>query len=179
MRSLLFSFGGRVVACCAGTWIINSTLRGVVDDKAASVPITIVLSSVLWSLSFAKYVVPALSAFKNRAKYDALAPLSGIHYAFDNRRVRLYLLAGVIWVAADDVAAIVAPAPDARDMRLLGADYGPIPERPLQGYTEAGLLRLMTTRNAVRKPSHDMVRFKHWLETEAFPNLRRLPSSSC
>ncbi|HEY0063114.1 MAG TPA: hypothetical protein VGC21_13410 [Telluria sp.] len=174
----MLSFIGRVLACCLATWLIHRMLGRVFSDPAAQLPLTIVLSSVVWSISLAKFVVPALSAFKNQAKHDALAPLSGSYYAFDNRRVRLYLVDQVIWVAADDVAAIVVPAPDARDTRLLGVEHGPIPGQKLLGYTEAGLLRLMTTRNASRTASHDMIRFKHWLETESFPNLRRVPASA-
>ncbi|UUZ52437.1 hypothetical protein LP419_23460 [Massilia sp. H-1] len=75
-----------------------------------------------------------------------------------------------------------APAwPPARraELRYLGADHGPIPGLTvLRPYTEAGLLRLLTTRTATRHATHELIRFKHWLEKEAFPNLRRFPSSS-
>jgi hypothetical protein len=68
--------------------------------------------------------------------------------------------------------------PHARELRYLGSDHGKIPGLKVPAYTEAGLLRLLSTRTATRHATHDLIRFKHWLEKEAFPNLRRFPASS-
>ncbi len=169
---------GRLLTCSLGTWLIFAILRAIFHDDAKHWPLTIVCASVLWSVSLAKYVIGAMSALKHAARRQALEHLNGRHYTFDNQPVRLFLVDEVIWVAVRDVAAILAPPPDERELRHLGGDYGTIPGVQEPGYTEAGLLRLLTTRCASRRATHDVIRFKHWLEKETFPNVRRLPASA-
>jgi len=170
---------GRLLACVCATGLIYVLLGVMIrDSEQVRVPMTIVFSATVWFVSFAKYLVEFLPSIKHKAERDAMEVWNGRYYAFDNRQVRLFLVDGVIWVPTADVAALLDPPPDERELRYLGADHGPIPGQKLKGYTEAGLLRLLTTRSSSRRATHDTIRFKHWLEKEAFPNLRRLPASA-
>lgn len=153
---------------------------GKVDELVGvRLPFMIVTSVLFWGKTLAPSVVELLPALRRKAIADAWEPWNGRYYAFDNRQIRLYLIDGTIWVPARDVLTMVLPPPESRELRILGADYGPIPgQAKLQGYTEAGLLRLLATRSSARMPAHDLLRFKTWLENEAFPNIRRLPASA-
>ncbi|MES2015064.1 MAG: hypothetical protein V4484_01105 [Pseudomonadota bacterium] len=169
----------KLLLCAAASAIVYWG-SGMIEELAGMrLPFTIVTSGLLWVKTLAPLLVEVLPAIRRRAISDAWEPWNGRYYAFDNRQIRLYLIEDIIWVPARDVATMVLPQPASRELRILGAEYGAIPGQPkLQGYTEAGLLRLLSTRASVRQPPHDLVRFKHWLEKEAFPNIRRLPGSA-
>lgn len=174
----MLSFLGRAVACSVATWLIYQLTSRIFSEPAAVMPLTVVFSSVLWSLAYARFVIEGMSSLRREAKRAALEAWNGRYYAFGAHQLRLFLIEDVIWIPVADVAAILDPQPDARELRYLSGDYGAIPGQKEKGYTEAGLLRLLTTRTASRRATHDMIRFKHWLEKETFPNLRRLPTSS-
>jgi hypothetical protein len=174
----MLSLLGRALACSVATWVIYAITSRLFDNPLAHMPLTVVFASAMWAVSFAKFVLPALSAVKNQARHDALSPLNGRHYAWQNHSLRLYLVDDVIWIPVADVAPLFERQPDARELRYLGSDHGKIPGLKVPAYTEAGLLRLLSTRTATRHATHDLIRFKHWLEKEAFPNLRRFPASS-
>lgn len=137
----------------------------------------ILLSGQLVGWISARIIVGLFSAVHESAHYAAYADLSGTHYAFDNHSLRFYEVDGATWIAADDVISILQPPPDARELRFLGDDHAEIPQQGIKGFSEAGLLRLLGTRTAHRRATRDMVRLKAWLEEEALPNLKRLPSS--
>jgi hypothetical protein len=169
----------RLLLCAAASALVYWGTGFIKELDGMRLPFTIATSGLLWVKTLAPYVVELLPAIRRQAISDVWEPWNGRYYAFDNRQIRLYLIEGIIWVPARDVLTLVLPQPAARELRILGAEYGQIPGQPkLQGYTEAGLLRLLTTRASVRQPPHDLVRFKHWLEKEAFPNIRRLPASA-
>jgi hypothetical protein len=154
-------------------------LTGMLPDLGAMrFPFTLVTTGPLWAWSLAPWAVEIFPAIRRRAMHDAWEPWNGRYYAFDNRQIRLFLIEDVIWVPVKDVALFVKPQPEARELRLLGADYGTIPGQKQPGYTEAGLLRLLSTRSSRRMAAHELIRFKHWLQSEAFPNIRRLPGSA-
>ena len=167
----------RLLLCAAVSAAVYWGTGFIEDLDGMRGPFTIVTSGLLWVKTLAPYLVELLPAIRRKAISDACEPWNGRYYAFDNRQIRLYLIDGIIWVPVRDVATMVLPQPASRELRILGAEYGLIPGQPkLHGYTEAGLLRLLTTRANVRQPPHDLVRFKHWLEKEAFANIRRLPA---
>lgn len=165
---------------CAALSAAVYWLTGVVleDLGPMRVPLTLVSTAPAWLRVLAPYLLDILPAIRRKAVRDALEPWNGRYYAFENRQIRLYLIDDIIWVPVRDVAALVLPQPAPRELRILGAGHGTIPGLKLQGYTEAGLLRLLGTRNSGRSAERDLVRFKLWLETDAFPNLRRLPASA-
>lgn len=173
----MFSFLGRAVACSFGTWIIYLLCKRLFEPAQVA-PLTVAFSSVLWSISYARFVIEGMSSLRREAKRAALEEWNGRYYAFGAHQLRLFLIEDVIWIPVADVAALLDPQPDARELRYLGGEVGTIPGQKVRGYTEAGLLRLLTTRTATRRATHDTIRFKHWLEKETFPNLRRLPASS-
>jgi hypothetical protein len=169
----------RLAACAAATAAIYGVLGILIKDASpVRAPLTMVFAAPVWVISFAKYLLALLPAIGRKAKTDALERWNGRYYAYGNLQLRLFLIDDVIWIPASDVGAILVPRPDARELRFLGAEYAPIPGQKQQGYTEAGLLRLLATRTGTRRATHEMIRFKQWLEKETFPNLRRLPASS-
>ena len=169
----------RLLLCAAASAAVY-WLAGMLKDLGAMrLPFTLVTTGMLWAKVLAPYVVEIVPAIRRQAMKDTWEPWLGRYYAFDNRQIRLDLIDGIIWVPVRDVAAMVLPQPAPRELRILGADYGPIPgQTKLQGYTAAGLLRLLATRSSARMAPHELIRFKNWLEREAFPNLRRLPGSA-
>jgi hypothetical protein len=169
----------RVLLCAAASAAVYWGAGMIKGLAGMRLPFTLVTTGVLWAKMLAPYVVEIIPAIRRKAMKDAWEPWLGRYYAFDNRQIRLYLIEDVIWVPVRDVAGMVLPQPEARELRILGADYGPIPgQKKLQGYTEAGLLRLLATRSSARMAPHELIRFRNWLEREAFPNIRRLPGSA-
>lgn len=169
----------RFLICAIATELIYLALGRLTKENAGVLlPFVIVFASPVWVYAFSPYLVDVLPSIRRKARRDALEPWNGRYYAYENHQVRLHLVDGVIWVPVDDLRLILDPLPDARELGYLAGEHALIPGQTYKGYTEAGLLRLLTTRTGTRRATHDMIRFKHWLETEAFPNLRRLPSSA-
>jgi hypothetical protein len=137
----------------------------------------ILLSGQLIGWISARLIVKTFSAVHESAHYAAYADLGGTHYAFDNHSLRFYQINDTAWVVADDVIPFLQPPPDARELRFLGQDYAEIPMQGIMGISEAGLMRLLTTRTSHRRATRDMIRFKAWLEKDTLPNLKRMPSS--
>jgi hypothetical protein len=168
----------RILMCAAATFLIYRMSGQVKELAAVRFPFTVVAAGAVWAFALGPYVLDLVAGIRDRARSDVLEPWNGRYYAFDNHQIRLFLIDGVIWVPARDVATLLTPQPGAREHRILGADYGPIPGQKLFGYTEAGLLRVLATRTKTRMAAHDLLRFNNWLQREAFPNLRRLPGSA-
>lgn len=122
--------------------------------------------------------VGMLAWIKRRAHESVHAQWSGRYYTFDERQVRFYLVNDTVWTATADVARILEPPPDERELRLLGAEHACIPGSDVMACSETGLMRLLDARTAHRRASYHMIRFRNWLETQAIPNVKRLPSSA-
>ncbi len=167
----------KLLGCALLTWLMY-LLGQVFIAKTYALPLALAASSVFWGKLMARYVIEIIPAIKRKAERDVLEPLNGRYYAYDNLRIRLFLIEGVIWVPEQDLAPIIRPLPDSRELRLLGEDYATIPLQKFKGFTERGLLRMMTIRTNTRGASFAMLRFKRWLETEALPNLKRFPVSA-
>ncbi len=173
----------KLAACAVVTWLLYlgghrlAASMGGVHPAIVNV-VVFSLAASLWGRALAHYLIGLIPAIRDRARRDVLEPMNGRFYAYDNHRLRLYLVDGVIWIPERDLAAIIRPLPDARELRLLGEEYGVVPDQKCRGFTERGLLRMMSLRTAGRFSTHEMIRFKHWLEKEAIPNLRRFPVSS-
>lgn len=168
----------RLMLCAAASGLVY-WLSGILQGLGAMrLPFVVATTGPLWVWALAPCLIQIVPALRRRALHDAWEPWNGRYYAYDGRQIRLYLVDGTIWVPVRDVATLFKPQPDARELRILGGDYGTIPGQKLQGYTEAGLLRMLTTRGSNRMADYGLVRFRNWLEREAFPNIRRLPGSS-
>jgi len=174
----------KLAGCALVTWLVyfaGHRLAASIGGVHPAIVNVVVfsLAASLWGRAFAGYLIDIIPAIRDRARRDVCEPMNGRFYAYDNQRIRLYLLDDdVIWVPEQDLAAVIRPLPDARELRLLGQEYGIVPQQKFRGFTERGLLRMMTLRTAGRFSTSEMIRFKHWLEKEAIPNLRRLPVSS-
>jgi hypothetical protein len=141
-------------------------------------PIVLLAGSALLAWPSARLLVEVLPGLHRSARRSVFKPWQGTYFTFNERQVRFFLVEDTIWIAEADVRAILEPPPDAREERFLGAEYADIPGQKFKGYTESALARLLHTRTSHRRATHDMIRFKRWLEHEALPNVRRLPSSS-
>jgi len=140
--------------------------------------IGLLLGTGLLGWTGSKLLLEVFPAIREAAHRSVLEPWQGSYFTFNERQLRFFLVDDTIWIAEDDVIAVLEPAPDDRENRFLGAEYARIPGQAIDGYTETGLMRLLHTRTSHRRATHDMIRFKWWLENEALPNVRRLPSSS-
>ena len=122
--------------------------------------------------------VGVLAWIKRRAHESVHGQWQGRYYTFDERQIRFYLVDDTVWTAMEDVARILEPPPGERELRLLGDEHAPIPGSDVMACSETGLLRLLATRTEHRRASYHMIRFKNWIEKQAFPNVKRLPSSA-
>lgn len=156
-------------------WVLQFVGKEALAYRGA---LTLVLTAPLWARLFGRYLVELIPAIRAQARRDACAPLNGRFYSYDNQPLRLFLVNGVVWIPAADLKPLLQPAPDATELRQLGAGYATIPGRKLRGFSEHALLRLLAARARSRHASGAMNRFHHWLQSEAFPNVRRLPSSA-
>ncbi len=174
----------RLAGCSLLTWLVYlfghrlaASMGGVHPDIVNVVVFS--LAASLWGSAFAPYLFGIIPAIRDRARRDVCEPMNGRFYAYDNHRLRLYLIDEVIWIPERDLLAILRPVPDTRELRLLGEDYATVPgQKKMRGFTERAVLRMMALRTGGRFSTHEMIRFKHWLEKEAIPNLRRFPLSS-
>ena len=174
MQTFLF----RLAVCSLATWALYRIGHAAGQKPALVNVVVFCVVAPLWGKWFAVYLIEVIPAIRRRARRDVCAPMNGRFYAYDNIRLRLYLLDDVIWIPEQDLGAIMRPLPDMRERRLLGEDYGTIPGQKLRGFTESAVLRMMTLRTSGRFSTHEMIRFRHWLEKEAFPNLHRFPVSA-
>jgi len=117
------------------------------------------------------------SRFIDFSERSARGAMQGKYYSFDEQRIRFFIVHESIWIAESDVAGILGQAITERERRLLGGEYGVVPGKRFHGFTEDGLKRLLATRLGNRHAARQIVRFNHWLRSEAFPNVRRLPGS--
>lgn len=125
-----------------------------------------------------EFIVYLFEQVAHLARWSVHWRWQGRYYAYQGRHVRFYLIDGEVWAATEDVFAIVRPVPDQRELRLMGAGYALIPGQQIMGISEAALRRMMDVRTAYRHAQPGMLKFLHWLNHEALPNVRRHPDSS-
>jgi prophage antirepressor-like protein len=140
--------------------------------------LTILALALFAARLFARDIIDGCGNAVGFVRYLALRGVQGKFYTFEGQPVRLYFVDDDIWVPERDLAAILLPAPGGQELRALGAGYGPIAGQNFNGFSEAALLRMLETRTAGRQPKRHLVRFRHWLQEEALPNVRRLPESA-
>jgi hypothetical protein len=167
-----------VLVCLGVTAAIYKVLQWSGNKPEHLMPMAFLYASPVWGRLMAPGIIAIVPAIRRRAREDATKDLNGRFYSYDNFPIRLYLIDEVIWIPAVDLKPLLLPAPDARELRLLGPAYAPIDGKKLPGFSEEGLLRLLATRCSARNADQRTVRFRNWLRSEAYPNLRRLPSST-
>ena len=118
-----------------------------------------------------------VSRFIGFSESSALGAMQGSYYSFDEQRIRFFVVNETVWVAESDVAGILLQAITERERRQLGGEYGLVPGKRFRGFTEDGIKRLLAARLGDRHATRQTLRFNHWLQSEAFPNVRRLPGS--
>ena len=141
-------------------------------------PLGLLAVSVVWGLTFARYVIEAFSSIKYWARHSVAMRWGGKFYMFEERQIRFYMVDDLIWIPLRDLQALMEPAFNERELHLLGDAYGQIPDHTEQGLTEEGLLRLLLSRTEHRRASSKMIRFRNWLQKNALPNVRRFPESA-
>ncbi len=163
----------------AGLFYLAYRLYGATPPESKKyVLVALLLCAPLWARSVTPFVFAIFPAINRKARHDAHAAWNGRYYAFEGRQLRFVMLDAVIWVAADDLDALLLPPPDGRERRILGADYATMPGYRLKGYSENGIRRVLAARTTARTSKPQMIKLRHWLEHEALPNLRRLPGSA-
>ena len=141
-------------------------------------PIGLLAVSVVWGITFARYVIETFSAIKYWARHSVAMRWGGKFYMFEERQIRFFVIDDAIWIPLKDLQQLMEPAFNERELRLLGAAHGPIPEHTEIGLSEEGLLHLLQSRTEHRRASSKMIRFRNWLLQNALPNVRRLPASA-
>ncbi|MDQ1816357.1 hypothetical protein RBA41_23960 [Massilia sp. CCM 9210] len=156
-------------------WLFAMPLSGFFG---AMLPLILIFWCVGGCLHFAADIIDIASAIRRAARRSASEKWNGRYYAYYGAQIRLCLVDGMVWIVEEDVRAIVSPAVSEREQRLLGADYAAIPGTGLHGYSEQGLLRVIKVRLMRRGGEADMKKFIVWLQNEALPNVKRVPTSS-
>ena len=141
-------------------------------------PIGLLVVSVVWGITFARYVIETFSAIKYWAKHSVAMRWGGKFYMFEEQQIRFYIIDDAIWIPLNDVQQFMEPAFNERELRLLGDAHRQIPEHVELGLSEEGLLHLLASRTEHRRASAKMIRFRNWLVQNALPNVRRLPQSA-
>ncbi|MDM5175686.1 hypothetical protein PO883_00475 [Massilia sp. DJPM01] len=156
-------------------WLIASTFSGVFG---AALPVVLILWCAGGCFHFARDIIEIIPALRRAARRSASEKWNGRYYAYYGAQIRLCLVEDMVWIIEEDVRTILSPAVTEREQRLLGADYATIPGTALHGYSEQGLLRLLKVRLMRRGGEADMKKFIVWLQNEALPNVKRVPTSS-
>lgn len=141
-------------------------------------PIGLLAVSVVWGITFARYVIETFSAIKYWARHSVAMRWGGKFYMFEERQIRFFVIDDAIWIPLRDLEQLMEPAFNERELRLLGAAHGQIPGHDEIGLSEEGLLHLLQSRTEHRRASSKMIRFRNWLLQNALPNVRRLPASA-
>ena len=141
-------------------------------------PIGMLCWGVYGAKHFARDIINILPAIADAARHSAFQKWNGRYYSFNGSQVRFCLIDETVWIVEEDVRKIMVPAVSEREQRLLGADHAQIATTALSGYSEHGLLRLLNTRLKQRTCDAVVKKFYIWLQSEAIPNVKRLPASS-
>ncbi|MDQ1923570.1 hypothetical protein [Massilia pseudoviolaceinigra] len=165
----------RLVFYFALGWLIAMPLGGFFG---AMLPLVLILWCVGGCMHFAADFINIVPAIRRSARRSACEKWNGRYYAYYGAQIRLCLVDNMVWIVEEDVRAIMSPAVSEREKRLSGVDYAVIPGTVLHGYSEQGLLRLIKVRLMRRGGEADMKKFIVWLQNEALPNVKRVPTSS-
>ncbi|GGC76875.1 hypothetical protein [Undibacterium terreum] len=140
--------------------------------------LTFLLAGLLWIFLFQRYIKDLFPSIKRAGEASALNKWQGRYYAYLGVQMRFFLVDDVVWLAAEDAMRIILPKVGERELFLLGDDYAVIPGHKIKGFSEAAVMRLMELRTQHRRADAGMIKFKSWLESSAYPNVKRLPSSA-
>ena len=143
-----------------------------------AVPIWILFWGAGGAKHFASNVVDFVPWIAREARRSVFEKWNGRFYVYDNRQIRFCLVGETVWIVEADVRSIIDPPVSDREKRLLGEHYSVIPGLQIHGYSEAGLLRLISVRLIRRGGEAGMKKFMVWLQSESIPNVKRHPSSS-
>lgn len=161
---------------CSGLTFLAWKIALLFDPRYG--PIGLAAVSVFWGITFARYIIETFSAIKYWGRHSAAMQWSGKFYMFEERQIRFFVIDDAIWIPLRDLQQLMEPAFNERELRLLGAAHGKIPEHDEMGVSEEGLLHLLRSRTGHRRASSKMIRFRNWLQQNALPNVRRLPESA-
>lgn len=175
VKSDMWNFLFRVFFC-AGITMLAWKIASAFNPRYG--PIGLLIAAPAWGVSFAGHLLDIFPSIKYWAEYAVSYRWHGRYYTFENCQIRFYLIDEVIWVPVKDLLPVMAPELSERELRLLGDAHGTIPQHNEIGVAESGLLRLIATRTEHRRPNSKMIRFRNWLQHNAFPNVRRLPESA-
>jgi hypothetical protein len=164
-----------VCFCALGAMIYAACRKYVVE----AVPLAMLVWGAAGAKHFSRDLVDLIPAIKRAGERAALEKWGGRYYVFDGSQIRFCLIDGTVWVVEADVRKFIVPPVTAREKRLLGVHHAIIPGIKQFGYSEHGLLRLLTVRLQRRGGERESIKFLSWLRSEAIPNVKRLPTSSC
>ena len=156
-------------------WLLGQMSK---DFGALRLPLTIMFVSPVLAHQLSPYLIGFFPALVRKMRHLALHSVQGKYYTFEENPIRFFIVDGKIWIPRSDLSFILTPAPDERDLRMLGAEYGRIAGQRLTGFSEAALMRILAARLSGRQPRRELVKFKHWLEADVLPNVKRLPESA-
>ena len=115
---------------------------------------------------------------KYHARQSVTLRWHGRYYSFDGQQLRFFLIDEVVWLALPDLEKILEPQISERELRLLGEEKTFLEDHQLPVISEAGMLQLLRTRTETRHATQKMIRFKKWLKSSGFDNVKRLPKSA-
>lgn len=141
-------------------------------------PVGFLLVSMIWVRLFPRDILNLFSFVKRSAYHSAVHHWHGKYYSFDGRQIRFYLIEQTVWIPLVDLERVFEPKIVKHELKFLEDQYGKIPEQPMVGVTESGLLALLKTRTEGGHTNYKMIRFKRWLLTQALENVKRLPKSA-
>jgi len=148
------------------------------ESSIATRAFAFLFDGLLLAALFSKYLVELIPLMKSGVDSSILKHWHGAYYEFRGVQIRFYIANDEILVSADDLRKVLTPSIQNREITLLADQYKKIPGQRINGITEKGVLRLLSTRTAHRRADPNMIKFKNWLNNEAYPNIKRLPSSA-
>ena len=127
---------------------------------------------------FPRDILNFFSWMKYHARQSVTLRWHGRYYSFDGQQLRFFLIDEVVWLALPDLEKILEPQISERELRLLGEEKTFLEDHQLPVISEAGMLQLLRTRTETRHATQKMIRFKKWLKSSGFDNVKRLPKSA-
>ena len=161
----------RIPLCAVATLICHYVVVALLGQtgghelKGVSIAITVAVSAPLWAAALVRPGLELFTMAYHWIRWLVWGGDSGNYFAFEGKRIRFFDVDGDPWMVERDAWHLTDPGAikHVNWRKLPPEQYGPIPETPFRGFSEAGVMRLLEGRK-----DPDVRRVTLWLTREVY-----------
>lgn len=155
----MIGLAGRLAIGLAASWFLLYT-QGAIG---------LVFAAPIWGLLLARPIIEGVPTLIGGLRRSAYTNWEGEVHTFETHSLRVRDVGGYVWIVDGDLLAVLGEKPsDTRRRRADGAFHAPIPDTRLWGWSEAGVIKLLT---GSRHP--DAHKLRLFLERQVFLPARK------